>query len=94
MIRTYNAVTEKDHIKILAEERDFSIKNKDATDNDLIEYLKLCAELLKRPPKRREVVGFMLIKSRFGPWPRVLEKAGLKEKSQKQDLKANKTREK
>ena len=94
MIRTFNAVTKEDHEKILTEERDFSIKNKDVTDNDLIEYLKICAESLKRPPKRQEVVGFMLIKSRLGPWPRVLEKAGIKEKSQKQALKANKNRKK
>ena len=81
MIRTHNAVTQEEHSKILTEERNFSIKNKDATNNDLIEYLIICAESLGRPPKRQEVVGFMLIKSRFGPWPRVLEKAGLKKSS-------------
>ena len=94
MIRTFNAVTKDDHAKILAEEYDFSMKNKDVTDCELIEYLKICAELLKRPPKRQEVVGFMLIKRRLGPWPRALEKAGLKEKSQKQALKAKKKHKK
>jgi len=83
LIRTYAAVTQEDHAKLLAEERDFSIKNKDATNNDLIEYLLICAEALGRPPKKKEVVGFMLIKSRFGPWHRVLERVGLKEKPKK-----------
>ena len=84
MIRHLKKFTKEDYAKILSEEYAFLQKNKDAANNDLIEYLINCADLLGRPPKRHEVVGFMLIKNRFGPWPRVLEKAGLKEKSQRQ----------
>lgn len=49
------------------------------TDEQLLEYVRGIAQQLGRAPKKAEVVGFSYIKNRFGPWPRMLEKAGLKE---------------
>lgn len=59
-------------------ENKFAEEHKKCSDAELLNIVKEKAEELGRVPKKHEVLGFVLIKSRFGPWPRVLEKAGLK----------------
>ena len=59
-------------------ENKFAEEHKKCSDDELLDMVKEKAEELGRAPKKHEVLGFVLIKSRFGPWPRVLEKAGLK----------------
>lgn len=53
------------------------------TDEQVFARLRRQAEDLGRPPKRTEVPASDYLKTRFGPWPRILEKAGLKEISQR-----------
>jgi len=55
------------------------------TDEELLDYVRYCAVELGHIPKKHEVLGFSYIKSRLGPWPRVLESAGLKETKQKKN---------
>jgi hypothetical protein len=62
---------------LLLEEK-FARQHRNDTDEELITYLNDIALKLGHIPKKHEVFGFTYLKSRFGPWPRVLEKAGLK----------------
>ena len=74
---------DEDSRMLLKQEAEFARKHKHDTDEELIEYLKCCAEKLKSCPKKNDVIGHTYLKQRLGPWPRILERAGLKEKSQK-----------
>ncbi len=65
------------------QETEFAQKHRTDTDEELIRYLKECADEIGRCPKKDDVVGYAYLKQRLGPWPRILERAGLKEKSQK-----------
>ena len=65
------------------QETEFARLHKNDTDEELIAYLVKCSKELGRCPKKDEVIGHTYLKQRFGPWPRILERAGLKEKSQK-----------
>ena len=60
-----------------AEEK-FKEKHKKDSDENLLEMVREKAKELGRPPKKHEVIGFACLKERFGPWPRVLEAAGVK----------------
>jgi hypothetical protein len=68
---------------LLNREAEFARQHKDDSDEALLQYIRDCAEKLGHIPKKHEVIGFTYLKSRFGPWPRVLEKAGLKELKKK-----------
>jgi len=59
-------------------EDDFAIRHRGDSDEALLSYLQEEATRLCHMPKKEEVIGFAYIKSRLGPWPRVLERAGLK----------------
>ena len=65
--------------EFLKNEELFTKQHSKDTDEELIGYLKELSIKLGHVPKKHEVYGFTYLKSRFGPWPRVLEKAGLKE---------------
>ncbi len=65
------------------QEAEFARLHKSDTDEELIAYLVKCSKELGRCPKKDEVIGHTYLKARLGPWPRILERAGLKEKSQK-----------
>ena len=56
----------------------FTQEHQKDSDSELLDIVRKRAEELGRTPKKHEVIGFVCIKMRFGPWPRVLEKAGLK----------------
>mgnify|MGYP003493680150 FL=1 len=64
------------------QEAEFARLHKSDTDEELIAYLVKCSKELGRCPKKDEVIGHTYLKARLGPWPRILERAGLKEKSQ------------
>ena len=73
-----------DDLQMLQEkEAEFAKLHKSDTDEELIAYLVKCSKELGRCPKKEDVVGHTYLKQRIGPWPRILERAGLKEKSQK-----------
>ncbi len=68
-------------------EADFAKKHRDDSDEQLLQCVRLRAEELGRNPKKHEMIGFVYIKNRIGPWPVVLEKAGLKSVSRKRQAK-------
>jgi len=61
----------------------FAEEHKNDSNEELLDIVRKKAEELGRLPKKHEVIGFVCIKMRFGPWPRVLEKAGLKAPKEK-----------
>ena len=63
--------TEEEYEKILD---DYQRK----TDEELLDIIRNRAKELGRPPKRTEIPASHYFKHRFGPWPRVLEQAGVK----------------
>jgi hypothetical protein len=67
----------------LRREEEFAARHRNDLDEELLQYLIGCAAELDHTPFKHEVVGYTYLKSRFGPWPRVLEKAGLKEPRKK-----------
>lgn len=48
------------------------------SDEELYDVLRMKAEELGRLPIKNDVVCAEYFKQRFGPWPRILEQAGLK----------------
>jgi len=79
LIRQHKPSTKEENMICMREENEFTKKNSNASDTELLEYVQYCAKQLGRTPKRHEVVGYVLLKQRFGAWNRVLEKAGLRE---------------
>ncbi len=73
-----------------AEEEEFAYLHQNDTDQALLTYVRAVAEQLGEIPKVKDVVGYYFIKKRLGPWPRVLEKAGLKQKSKRREEKEKK----
>lgn len=51
------------------------------TDEELLDIIRQATKELGRPPNRADIPASRAFKSRFGPWPRVLEAAGVKEVS-------------
>ena len=72
------------------QEAEFARTHKSDTDDELIVYLVKCSKELGRCPKKEDIIGHTYLKQRLGPWPRILERAGLKEKSQKRTQKEHK----
>lgn len=58
-------------------EREFARLHAEDTDEQLLAYLRLCAEKLGHSPFRREVVGGEFVKKRFVLWSVALWQAGL-----------------
>lgn len=83
-------IIEKDLQTLQRQEAEFAKTHKRGTDEELIAYLVKCSKELGRYPKKDEIVGHTYLKVRLGPWPRILERAGLKEKSQKRTQKEQK----
>lgn len=67
-------------------EQKFAKEYSKASDEELLAYLRRQAQELGRLPEKADITGYQLIKSRFGPWPRVLEKAGLKPPTQRKTM--------
>ncbi|SHI15059.1 hypothetical protein SAMN02745823_02815 [Sporobacter termitidis DSM 10068] len=66
-----------------AQEAAFARRYRNATDEEVFQYVRNIAERLGRLPTKHDVPGFTYLKSRFGPWPRMLERAGMKERCRK-----------
>lgn len=58
-------------------ERRFMKKYGKAADDELLAYLRQCAEELGFTPNFGDVLGAQFIQKRLGAWPRVLARAGL-----------------
>lgn len=48
------------------------------SDEQLLDIIREKTKQLGRPPKKNEVPAAGYFKHRFGPWPRILEAAGVK----------------
>lgn len=64
------------------------------TDEELCERLRKLFKELGRLPKKEDMPGAYYVKKRLGPWPRALEKAGLKPVSAKVEQKRERYKEK
>lgn len=64
------------------------------TDEELLQYIRTAAAELGRVPKKSEVSCALQIKSRFGPWPRALELAGVKVPSERSRQRQERKKEK
>ena len=62
---------DEDSRMLLKQEAEFARKHKQDTDEELIEYMKCCAEKLKSCPKKNDAIGHTYLKQRLGPWPRI-----------------------
>lgn len=60
-----------------AQEQEFFHNRGNDSDEQLLDYLLFCAQLLGHTPWPREIVGGSLIKQRFGSWEMALAKAKL-----------------
>lgn len=60
------------------EERARCQKYEAMSDEEVLHMLRVYAARLDHPPAKYEVPDADYFRKRFGPWPRVLEKAGLK----------------
>lgn len=63
--------------KFKQREKEFAVLHADDTDEQLLAYLRLCAEKLGHSPFKREVAGGEFIKKRFVLWSIALWQAGL-----------------
>lgn len=74
-----NTQIEKTHYcDISEEEKKLVAEYKKETDEELYQRVREISEQLGRLPNKREVPGWFYLTRRLGPWPRVLEKSGLK----------------
>ena len=62
---------------INAQEQEFACNRGNDSDDQLIAYLRFCADLLGHTPWPREIVGGSMIEQRFGSWETALAKAKL-----------------
>ena len=60
-----------------AQEQEFAASRGSDSDEQLLSYLRYCAEILGHTPWPREIVGGGLIEERFGSWPNALLQAKL-----------------
>ena len=71
-------------------ETEFARTHKSDTDDELIAYFVKCSKEFGRCPKKEDIIGHTYLKQRLGPWPRILERAGLKEKAKSEHKKSRK----
>lgn len=59
------------------------------SDEELLGFIRSTGEELGRVPLKTDFVAFWYLKERFGPWPRILEAAGLKTVTERRMQKLN-----
>lgn len=80
LLRKQQDMTNKRDNKFTQEEYDEIIKEyQEKTDEELLDVIRKYSVQLGRPPIKADVPASEYIKDRLGPWPRILEKAGVKE---------------
>ena len=57
------------------------------TDEEIFQFVQNTAEELGRVPTKNDLLCPWYLKERFGPWPRFMEKAGVKEVSERRKKK-------
>ena len=74
----YDAVIRRMVTEALASQEDaFAQTHSQDSDEQLLDYLRHCAEELGHSPGYKEVIGWRLLEQRFGSWREALQKAGL-----------------
>lgn len=56
----------------------FAVERADDSDEQLLEYLRHCAEEIGHSPNSCEVIGGLYIAARFGGWQKAISLAGLR----------------
>ena len=57
------------------------------TDEEIFQFVRNTAEELGHIPTKNDLLCPWYLKERFGPWPRFMEKAGVKEVSERRKKK-------
>lgn len=57
------------------------------TDEEIFQFVRNTADELGHPPIKTDLMCPWYLKERFGPWPRFLEAAGVKEVSERRKKK-------
>lgn len=60
------------------------------TDEEIFQFVRNTAEELERIPTKADLLCPWYLKERFGPWPRFMEKAGVKKLSERRQRKLEK----
>lgn len=60
------------------------------TDEEIFQFVRNTAEELERIPTKSDLLCPWYLKERFGPWPRFMEKAGVKKLSERRQRKLEK----
>ena len=91
-IRMKPIETELDHLT--EQEKNLFKEYTEMSDEELLEIIRKRTQELGRPPNKNEVEGARYFKARFGPWPRMLEVAGVKSISERKvrKMEANRRR--
>ncbi|MBQ8563522.1 MAG: hypothetical protein IJ443_06510 [Firmicutes bacterium] len=79
---------EKKPVLMTPEERSLCAKYAEMTDDELMELIRKQTKELGRLPTKSDIPGAVYFKQRFGPWPRILEAAGVKPLSERKQRKA------
>lgn len=72
-----NQVRERTFAALKVKEKQFEIDHADDTDDQLIAYIRQCAEEIGHSPCKEEVIGGKFLTSRFGGWMKLIIAAGL-----------------
>lgn len=64
------------------------------TNEEIFQFVRNTAEELGRVPTKSDLLCPWYLKERFGPWPRFMEKAGVKEVSERRKKKLAELEEK
>lgn len=71
----------------LEKEKRVEQKYQTMSDEELLDLIRKRTEELGHPPRKEDMEGVRVLKNRFGPWPRLLERAGVKEPSERRKRK-------
>lgn len=82
LLRKQQDMTNKRDSRFTREEYEQIIEEyQNKSDEELLDVIRSYSAQLGRPPIKAEVPAAEYIKDRLGPWPRALERAGVKEVS-------------
>ena len=74
----YNSViTRMVQDALKAKHEAFAIDHAQDTTEQLVAYIRLCAQELGHSPHQKEVIGWPMLTERFGSWGNALQAAGL-----------------
>ena len=81
-----NILRKRTEEALAKQQREFEIVHREDTDEELIDYLRRCAEEIGHAPNACEVIGGAYLHRRLGGWDRALWLAGLGRPGQAPDF--------